>query len=282
MMFLAIWQFLSPEPGSKPQMPAAPPCEPSAMWVTVAPYAAFFALFFFMYRWFLRAYGQSLEFNLAQEPGRFALAERRFGAALELFARNQTAYAKKPGYEAAASISLGLAQLWAGHLDLAIATFAALEKKRTVLVTSSVRTLAAVHLAFAQGLAGQLDASERWCAEARARLAKNRDDRIEYAARLCLAETVIALRRGRSAEAGALLERSWTPMREVLNANSMRVAEVLRAFAESAGGVRQSNTMVERLLRVEPVLPGDFAFLGVKWPEMQAFLDAHGLGTAAR
>jgi hypothetical protein len=279
MMFLAIWQFLAPEPGTgKPPAPVAPPCEPASWWVTTAPWLAIAVCLFFAVRWFLRAYGQSLEFNVAQEPGRVAVAERRFGAAFDVFARNVVAYAKKPPYVASANLALGHAQLWAGEIPRAIETFAGIEKKRAVLFSSSVRTIAAVNLAFAQALAGQPDAAERWCAETRARLAKNRDDRLEYAARLCLAEATIALRRGRGVDAAALLEKNWVTMREVLNANMMRVAEVLRAFAEAAGGVRQSNTIPERLVRVEPVLPGEFAFLGLQWPEMQTFLAAHGLG----
>jgi hypothetical protein len=195
-----------------------------------------------------------------------------------VFSKNRSAYAKKPGYEASAALALGHAQLWGGHHDEAIGTFAQIEKKRAVLFSSSVRTVAATHLALAQGLSGQLDAAEKWCAEARARIAINRDDRIDYAARICLAEAVVALRRGRPADATALLERGWATMREVLNANTLRVAEVVRALAEAAGGLRQTNTVAERLLRVEPVIAGEFAFLGARWPEMRAFLDAHGLG----
>ena len=129
-----------------------------------------------------------------------------------------------------------------------------------------------------RGSPGSSTPQRIWCAEARARIAKNRDDRIDYAARLCLAEAVIALRRGRPADATTLLERGWATMREVLNANTLRVAEVVRALAEAAGGLRQTNTVAERLLRVEPVIAGEFAFLGARWPEMRAFLDAHGLG----
>lgn len=281
VMFLTIWQFLTPDGSATPD-PALAPCAPPPAWQTVAPYAAFIAILFFLYRWFVRTYRQSVDYNVGQEPGRFALAERRFGAALDVFTRTQAAYAKQAAYEGAASISLGNAQLWAGRLDEAISTFATIERKRAVLFSSSIRTLAAVHLTLAQALAGQLDASERWASETRSRIAKNRDDRIDYAARLCLAEAVVLLRRGRAEDASALLERNWTIMREILNGNTMRAAEVLSAFAESTRGVRQSNTMAERLLRVEPTLPGDFAFLGVKWPEMQAFLDAHGLGAPAR
>jgi hypothetical protein len=280
VMFLAIWQFLAPDP-KKPSGPPLPACEPSPMWLTVLPYVVVFGLLFLLLRRFYRSYGESLEFNVAQEAGRLALAERRFGAAFDVFRRNEAAYAKKPPYAVAVALALGNAQLFAGNLEDAAATLAKVERSRFVLFSSATRTMAAVHLAFVQALSGQLDAAERWCAEARARITKNKDDRLDYAARLCLAEAVVALRRGRSAEASALMTENWNTMREVLNGNTMRAAEVLRAFAEAAGGVRASNTVAERLVRVEPVVPGEFAFLGVGWPEMRAFLAAHHLDAPA-
>jgi hypothetical protein len=56
---------------------------------------------------------------------------------------------------------------------------------------------------------------------------------------------------------------------------------LVRAFAEAQGGVRASNTVAERLVRVEPVVQGELAFLGLEWPEMQAFLGAHGMTSVA-
>jgi hypothetical protein len=79
LMFLAIWQFLAPDPNSA--HPPAPPCEPGPMWTRVLPYAICFGLVALLYRWFWRTYQVSLDFNVAQEPGRIALAERRFAAA---------------------------------------------------------------------------------------------------------------------------------------------------------------------------------------------------------
>jgi hypothetical protein len=61
----------------------------------------------------------------------------------------------------------------------------------------------------------------------------------------------------------------------------MRLVEVVRAFAEAQGGLRASNAVAERLVRIEPVVKGELAFLGVAWPEMKAFLGATGGGGAA-
>jgi len=201
--------------------------------------------------------------------------------AVASFAAVAGAHAKRPAYASAAQVSLAHAQLWSGRIDDALATLVKVEKARAVLFSSQVRTLAATHLAFAYGLAGDLDAAGRWAAAARDRLAKNRDDRMICAAYLRLGEAVIAIRRGESARAAALLDERWPLMREAFTANTMRAVEVVRAFAEAGGGVREYNKVGERLLRIEPTAPGEMAFLGAKWPEMRAFLAAHGLAATS-
>jgi hypothetical protein len=75
----------------------------------------------------------------------------------------------------------------------------------------------------------------------------------------------------------ASLEKNWLTIRATLTANDVRLAEILRAFAEASGSVREYNTVGERLIRVEPVSGNEFAFLGVRWPAMNAFLVSHRL-----
>jgi hypothetical protein len=147
---------------------------------------------------------------------------------------------------------------------------------------SGARLSAAQELAFVHALKGDLSTAESWANDARKRLSATYDSRVFFAARLCLAEAVIAMRRGDAAESARNLEQSWMVMRGSLDANSMRVAEILRAFAEAGGGLRQYNVVQERRIRVEPVAGNEFAFLGVAWPEMQSFLDSHGLIALSR
>lgn len=97
------------------------------------------------------------------------------------------------------------------------------------------------------------------------------------AGKLRLAEAVVACRRGAPKEAIALLEDVWLELRFSFIADWMRVAEIIRAFAESQGDVREQNVIAGRIMRVEPVIGDELAFLRRKWPEMHAFLAAHGL-----
>ena len=113
--------------------------------------------------------------------------------------------------------------------------------------------------------------------DSRERLAKCGDDRTYAGSKLCLAEAILSMRRGDAASAVASFEKRWLLLRGTLDTNTMRVVEVVRAFAEVGGGVRQYNTVQERLIRVEPIAGNEFAFLGVRWPEMQAFLISHQL-----
>lgn len=133
-------------------------------------------------------------------------------------------------------------------------------------------------MAFIYGLRGDTATAERWASDARARIAKNLEDRIGHAAQLCCAEAVIACRKCDHAGAVQTLDRSWNEMRFVMTADTMRTVELVRALAEAQAGVRASNTIAERLVRLEPVTPGELAFLRLEWSEIKAFIDAHGLG----
>jgi hypothetical protein len=280
LMFLAIWQFLSPSGEAHPR-PEAPACEPSFWSASLLTVVLPFGLFGLIFFWFFRTYRQSVDFNLSQERARIALAEGRAREAIDAFVRLAASHARRPAYETGALLSLAQAQLWAGAIDDAIATLVRVERARRVLGASHVRTLAAAHLAFAYALAGQLDAADRWVREARARVAKNRDDRLVVGAHLRLAEATIAIRQGDAARGATLLDERWSVLREALSARTMRVVEVVRALAEAGGGVREYHRVGERLVRIEPTTPGEMAFLGARWPEMHAFLAAHGLAAGA-
>jgi hypothetical protein len=275
IMFLAIWQFLQPSGQAHPQ-PALPACEPQAWSTNLFTFVPIVlgGLFFW---WFFHTYRQSLDFNLSQERARMALAEGHVREAIDALSRLATAHARRPAYESAALVSLAHAQLWAGRFDDAIATLSRIEKTRRVIGASQPRTLAAAHLAFAYAIGGQLDAADRWAGEVRARLAKNRDDRLLVGAHLRLAEATVAIRRGDVERGAAMLDERWSLLREALSARAMRVAEIIRAFADAGGGVREYHRVGERLVRIEPTSPGEMAFLGARWPQMNGFLAAHGL-----
>jgi hypothetical protein len=280
LVFLAIWQFLSPAPheGQTSHAMAETPASTSFSWWGTAVITVFpIAFVILMFSWFMRAYRQNSEFAHSQEPGRLAMAQRRFAEAEGAFRGTLPRFDKQPAYRAVVVVNLATAQLHAGRFDDAIASCAEVERARTLLFGSGIRTRIATLTALVYGLRGDVVTGERWTTDARARIAKNDEDRIGHAANLCIAEAVIACRKGDHAGAVATLEKSWNELRYSLTADAMRIAEVVRAFAEAHSGIRASNTVAERLVRVEPVAPGELAFLGVEWPEMKAFLGAHGI-----
>lgn len=281
VMFLAIWQFLTPDSQNHAHsVPPPPPREANAsyaLWALGTPLAAAVMLIV----WFLRLFRVDDAYHLAQEPGRRAMAYHRYAEALGVYLATLQKSSKRPNYKALAQTKVADVQVRLGRLDDALATYAALERSNTMLLRSGVRTHLAARTAFIHALKGDVPLAERWVAECRSRLAKNKDDRFSYGAWLCLAEAVLAIRKGDVAGAARTLDDHVLELRNAMNADTYRTVEILRAFGDAQGGVRASNAMAERLVRVEPVTPGEFAFLGVAWPEMKAFLVAHGLDTGA-
>jgi hypothetical protein len=280
VMFLIIWQFLTPAERPASQDLAVPVAESSPSWsgspFIFLPFVIAGAMILVFLN-FLRGYRQVVHFNLTQEPGRLALAQRRFAEAVDLFRATLPRFAKHPVYRWAVVLHVVESQLKMGRLDDAIASCAEIERSRILLGGTTIRARLASFTSLLYALKGDVPLAEHWAGHARNRIAKNSDDRMGHTGDLSLAETAIACRRGDYAGALKLLDERWLELRYTMTADTMRVVEVLRAFAEAQGGVRASNVVAERLLRIEPVTKGEFAFLGVEWPEMKTFLAAHGL-----
>src|SRR5262245_22394512 len=98
LVFLAIWQFLSPaeRPPGAPAPPPLPPCESSAWPTVLTTLVPIVFLLLVLWAIFVRPLRGSSSFNAAQEPGAVALAERRFVDAIEIFRRLRLAHEKKP------------------------------------------------------------------------------------------------------------------------------------------------------------------------------------------
>jgi hypothetical protein len=280
VMFLTIWQFLTPAEHHSRGRRAAVPCAETTSWPAVAAVGsvviAGVGFILFLRRLMLGAREQGLV-QRGQEPGRMALAHGRSTEAIALFEQTALALANKPLHRNFVRLNVATAQLHAGRLDEAIASYTMADKDAGRFFSESIRTYAAVDLSLTHALNGDLDTAERWAAEADKRVSATNSDRLGYRARLRIAEAIVLIRRGRAAEAVASMREHWLETRHTLTSNAMRSLEVIRALAESQGDMRTQNVVGERLIRVEPVTPGEFAYLGVRWPEMQAFLSAHGL-----
>jgi len=280
VMFLTIWQLLTPvEHPTSVTEGTSTGSDPS--WTSALAAVVPIAIVVVVLLVFFRAYRHDGTFNLTQEPGKLALARHRYGEAIHLFRKTLPRFAKQPAYQAVNLLNIGHAQLCSGAYDDALASYADVERMKTLLFSSNVRIFAAVELALAYALKGDLDTAERWLAVARKRLVKTNDDRVNVGARLRLVEAIVLCRRGDHAGAIALLERHWLELRYTLSANTMRTVELVRAFAEAQGAVREGNVVAERLVRIEPVVSGELDYLAAAWPEMHTFQAAHGLIRAA-
>jgi hypothetical protein len=87
-------------------------------------------------------------------------------------------------------------------------------------------------------------------------------------------DAIIVAREHDARSAGALLEGAWLEL-EPLGTVLLRPVQVLRAFLAHASG---DGARAERLVEaVKPFRPREYAWLGARWPEMQAFLGAQAL-----
>jgi hypothetical protein len=274
-LFAAVYTFLSPS-GSGAAREALPTCEQASVsWGGVAlgwiPALLFSGLLIFLWR----AFVVGNEFHRTLETSHVALAEHRYADALAALDGMLAKYRTKLSYGANVHLQRATAFELAGRLDEAVDACIQIERMPSLAFTSGARAFAGARLAELYAMKGDLDASERWAREVRARLAKNHDDRMAYAARLCVAEAIALVRRGSSREAVALLEASWDKLRFTLSGRDMLVPEAVRGLAEAQASLREQNVATVRVLRLGEASRGELAFLGASWPEMRAFLAAH-------
>jgi hypothetical protein len=276
-LFVAVWTFLTPA-GSGAAREALPPCEQASFsWVSVAlgwiPALLFSGLLVSLWR----ALVVGNAFHRELETSHVALAERRLPDALAALDGMLAKYGKKLSYVANVHLQRVTVLKLAGRLDEAVDACIQIERMPSLALTSGARAFAGARLAELYAMKGDLDAAERWTREVRARLAKNQDDRMAYAARLCVAEAIVLVRRGAAREAAASLEASWDKLRFTLSAQEMLVPEAVRGFAEAQASLREQNVATVRVLRLGEASRGELAFLGASWPEMRDFLAAHDL-----
>ena len=84
-------------------------------------------------------------------------------------------------------------------------------------------------------------------------------------------------RTGRPEDAAKLLDEGWAGYEASVTGDVLRPLRVVRAFAH-ASGPRAGGVAEAALPTLRPAYPGEYAFLGARWPEMAAFLASHELG----
>jgi hypothetical protein len=132
------------------------------------------------------------------------------------------------------------------------------------------RSLLYTSLALAEGLRGELDAADRWLAQAQETpVPRGPRPLLGPSTDLLNVEAVLALRHGRFDEAAGLLRS---------RADGTPAILLAFALASMASGT-ESDAEVARLVAAGRKVPrASYAYLAAGWPAFDAFLERHGLG----
>ncbi len=279
IMMIVIYQVVAPAAGHV-TAPLPPCAEASHLGSSLATWGmSLLLIFIFIFFIRMQLRGGS-KFNLLQEPGLVSLAEGQLERATAVFREVMVKYQRQSSYAAVARYNLATTLLRQGNLSGAVEEAARVEKGAGLLWASDIRVLAGILLAELYALRGQLDAAEKWLADARRRQLRSQS-RTQPAAQLRLAETILQCRQGHFEDAVRLLDRDWRQLESTLTVAWMRNVWLMRAFAAAQlGGPRDAGAVPYlSILRTQPA--GAYDHLAVEWPELRTFLVANSLSTAA-
>jgi hypothetical protein len=219
------------------------------------------------------AYWRARRFAAANKRGVDLMAAGDSAAAAEIFAPLARKWLAPV---TVAQVNLGLARLRLADLRGAVEAFAAIERGHGALARA-YRPMAAALVALCDAVLGELDAAEKWVAEAHRRTAKpTANTRVHL-----VAEAIVLIRRGDAASAARLLDQSWGEIERSTAADLVRAFRVVRALAGETAGGTAATSSGDFLAGARPFRPGEFAWLGVGWPEMTRYLEAKGFASAA-
>lgn len=170
-----------------------------------------------------------------------------------------------PRIAALATHNLAWTKIRSGELEGAIGTLVDNEDKQLrALEAIGLAATSAADRALAHALLDHAKEAETWLDRAEARLLSAT---MPTSGAIALARAVWHCRAGRVDVAAKLLADGWTEIESTTTGDVLRPLRVVRAFAAAAAGPRHPALETPR-----PAYPGEYAFLGTKWPEMAAFL----------
>jgi tetratricopeptide (TPR) repeat protein len=176
--------------------------------------------------------------------------------------------AKSPQVQSAAQHGLVIVLMRQSQLEQALDVLTKARDRESLTPPSAVT---ATDFASCYALAGDLESAQSWLGKAAEREAHTR---AMFPALTAFPRAVLACRQGRSADAARMLDEHWSDFEAMLNGQSVRILRVVRAFAHAKASARDA---ADALANAKPAYPGEYAFLGVSWPEMAAFLASHEL-----
>ncbi len=269
-LFILIYNFIDATPHHG-QQPPPPPAGYSGWWIWIAALAGLVPLAYVLWQ-----FGHSTEFNALQTPALEALADSKYSEAAKLFGALAQRFKMRAQLRSVAAFNQGYALIRCGEAAAAVGALLWVERSPS-LQRGGVRQLAAIELARAFAIGGDLDKARRWITSARERPAGTADP-TNAAARLEATELLLLCREGKHDEAVRLCEQQWPRFESHLAITQMREVWLLRAFAVAATtGPRDGGTVDAWLGFLRGAPAGSLAWLTERWPELAAFAATHSV-----
>lgn len=223
----------------------------------------------------VRYRGQARRFVVTNNQGLAALARGDLDEAQQIFTRC-AATAKLSRISALARHNLAWTLIRRGEHRGAIAVHTDNETRNVrSLRVIGLWPIGAIHRGLAHALVGDVDLAERWLDTAGKRVGPAPPQ--SFVAMRVLLRAVVLARRGDATAAAKLLDDEWARCENALTGEALRPLRVIRAYAIAATDVRAAGVASMDLGALKPRWPGELAFLGAHWPELDAFLASHAL-----
>jgi tetratricopeptide (TPR) repeat protein len=224
--------------------------------------------------------GTSRRFNTQLGPAYKALGDGDHARAAQLFGDLARRFRAKPNVWPAAAYNQAHALIRMGDSAAAVGVLLGIHRMPDLGI-DGIRGLAALQLARAFAIGGDLDKAQRWLDAGRTGHAAFGDPGQEYAQRADV-EGLVLCRAGKLEDALRHYDQTWERLQSRLTVNNMRAVWLLRAFAATSVSSPRHAAAAETWLRLlRATNPGSLAWLTDHWPELAAFAATHDLGVAA-
>ncbi len=267
--FFACYHVLKTTPAERASGPACVPNLGAPYLVSIALLGGL-ALLWWQFR-------GSSRFNERMAPGLAALQLGNLEDAARVFGTEARRYRGQLTLEPIALWNLATARTLQGEFGDAVEALVRVERWSGLSFQSHVRALAAISLVEVLALRGRTGEARRWLEEARRRFARAGSAWDGERWLLVSSEALLLVREGRGAEARTHQDRNWTLLEGAMSYTRLRRQWVLRAFAAAPpSGPRDDGEIDRCLATLRPARRGEFRSLCLEWPELAAFLSAHG------
>jgi tetratricopeptide (TPR) repeat protein len=219
--------------------------------------------------------GGSKRFNVSQAPGLEAIAAGDYARAVTVFAELAKRNPTKLNFSATARYNHGYALTRAGNSAAAVGVLLGVERTPK-LVASGIRRMAAIELARAFAIGGDVDKASRWLDAAHERV--NIGDESRGVAFVDAVHGLVLCRQGKLDEALRHYETAWRRLETHLPIAQMCEAWALRAFALASTSTPRDSGGADRWIAMLRSAPGnELAWLTPHWPELSTFAITHGV-----